>query len=249
VEIVARMMAKDPARRYQNPTEVLADLGRWEAGQEPSPASRPPPDRSGKRRGLVLAALGLATALAIVLWLSLRQGAGPAVTIPPSSPMVNRAEPDGSASPVATPEKPARPRRTIRSGAPLRNVPPRGRSGDPVMDALASRDSDKLRALLDRGAPPNVTTGGLTPLHYAVLLGDGRTVRLLLEKGANPNAQDSAGETPLILAIRRGDRPTGAALLDFGANPNARDRAGWTPLQLVAGDDFWTRKLLEKGAH
>jgi hypothetical protein len=243
------MMAKDPARRYQTPTDVLADLALWEAGQEPSLVARPSAERSGHRRWLALAGLGLATVLALVLWLSLRKSPQPGVATAASPAVVEKSEPDGAVSPAGLRDKPARPRHTIRSAAAVRNDPPRGRGGNSVMDALASRDNEELRSLLDRGTSPNVSSGGMTPLHYAVLLGDGRAVRMLLEKGANPNAQDAAGETPLILAIRRGDRHMGTALLDFGANPNVRDRAGWTPLQLVAGDDFWTRKLLEKGAH
>jgi ankyrin repeat protein len=79
-------------------------------------------------------------------------------------------------------------------------------------------------------------------------MGEARYVRMLLEKGANPNALDPSGETPLIYALRSGNRQMGSDLLDFGANPNARDRSGRASLELAAGDAFWTRKLLEKGA-
>jgi ankyrin repeat protein len=114
---------------------------------------------------------------------------------------------------------------------------------------LANRDSEGLRRLLDRGSSPNVSSGGMTPLRYAVLIGDGRAVRMLLEKGANPNPTDPAEDAPLLLALQRGHREVVANLLDFGANPNVRDRSGRTPLQLAAGDPYFIRKLTEKGAH
>ena len=118
-----------------------------------------------------------------------------------------------------------------------------------LSDALEARDTERLRALLDRGAQPNVADGQLSPLHEAVRLGEPRFVRMLLEKGANPNARDSAGETPLHEALRRRDHEMVGALLDFGANPNLPDRAGLTPLQAAGNDRHLVRRLLEKGAH
>jgi ankyrin repeat protein len=114
---------------------------------------------------------------------------------------------------------------------------------------LEARDTERLRALLDRGTPPNVADGQFSPLHEAVRLGEPRFVRMLLEKGANPNARDFAGETPLHHALHRRDREMVGALLDFGANPNLPDRMGMSPLQAAGSDGYLVRKLLEKGAH
>lgn len=36
--VVAKMMHKDPAQRYQTPAEVAAELARWAAGEQPRPA-------------------------------------------------------------------------------------------------------------------------------------------------------------------------------------------------------------------
>lgn len=113
---------------------------------------------------------------------------------------------------------------------------------------MSDRDTKRLQRLLNRGTSPNAQQGSVSPLHYAVEMGETGYVRMLLEKGANPNSRDPLGETPLIYALRSGNRRMGSDLLDFGANPNVRDRNGHTPLQLAAGDAFWTRKLLEKGA-
>ena len=124
---------------------------------------------------------------------------------------------------------------------------PRARGS--LSDALAARDTERLRGLLDRGAQPNGADGQLSPLHEAVRMGEVSFVRMLLEKGASPNARDSAGETPLHEALRRRDHEIVGALLDFGANPNLPDRMGLTPLQAAGNDGTLVRRLLEKGAH
>lgn len=249
VAIVGRMMAKDPMQRYQTPTEVLADLAAWEAG----PVAAPQADGSGRRRARRAACLASAGALvlALVLWLGLR-GSGdhrPAQTAVVPSPVV--ASPQSGAPESATSVSavaPARGRPAPRATPAARGEPQRAR-GNPLLDALTNRDTERLRRLLDRGSPPNVSSGGMTPLRYAVLIGDGRAVRMLLERGANPNTPDAAGETALHLALQQGHREMVANLLDFGANPNLPDRTGRSPLALAGGDAYLVRKLTEKGAH
>ena len=55
VAVVERMMAKDPAKRYQTPAEVMAALARWVATPIPPPSDREMPHVSpaagGGRRG------------------------------------------------------------------------------------------------------------------------------------------------------------------------------------------------------
>ena len=97
------------------------------------------------------------------------------------------------------------------------------------------------RALLSHGASANSTKGelGQTALHL-VLKGnrrgqDGiRIVRLLLEHGADVNAQDSNKETPLHLASYYGEFAIVRALLIHGANPNGANIHGQTPLHLLS---------------
>jgi ankyrin repeat protein len=45
---------------------------------------------------------------------------------------------------------------------------------------------------------------GLTPLHYAALVANGRMVQFFLDHGADPNALSHYDETPLHLALSRG---------------------------------------------
>jgi ankyrin repeat protein len=61
-----------------------------------------------------------------------------------------------------------------------------------------------------------------TPLHLAVLKNRPKMVRLLLELGADPSAEDSRGYTPLGLATARTRSDAIAALVAAGANPNER---------------------------
>ena len=60
------------------------------------------------------------------------------------------------------------------------------------------------------------------------------TVQLLLDAGADVNAQDRWGRTPLAYAARASNGAALWQLIDAGADPNLADVAGVTPLMLVA---------------
>ncbi|XP_077065082.1 KN motif and ankyrin repeat domain-containing protein 4-like isoform X1 [Siphateles boraxobius] len=75
---------------------------------------------------------------------------------------------------------------------------------------------------------------GQTALHLAVRHGRVPMVRLLLEQGADPNAQDHAGTTPLISACDRGHVNIARILLDeANCNVNLKDKAGRSALSLA----------------
>ena len=59
-----------------------------------------------------------------------------------------------------------------------------------------------VRTLVEGGANPNeeLDSDGLTPLHLAAMNGDSEFIRILLERGANPNVMDHDRRTPLYLA-------------------------------------------------
>jgi ankyrin repeat protein len=64
------------------------------------------------------------------------------------------------------------------------------------------------------------------PLHAAVARRSAATVRMLLERGADPNVRQQAGYTPLHAAAKHGDREIVELLLAHGADPSAKSDAG-----------------------
>lgn len=93
---------------------------------------------------------------------------------------------------------------------------------------------------------------GKTPLHWAAYNGHKELTRLLLEKGADPEAKDTerAGRLALHFAADNGHEAVVGLLLDFGANVNSRDKNGWTALHSAArsGHEAVARLLLEKSS-
>jgi len=73
---------------------------------------------------------------------------------------------------------------------------------------------------------------GWTPLGLAALKGHVEAVRVLLTRGADPNARDvdHAGESPLGDAVERGFEDIVFTLLAWGADPNAPGWMNLTPL-------------------
>src|SRR5262249_28891284 len=122
----------------------------------------------------------------------------------------------------------------------------------------------KTRLLVDAGAEVGVRTTGLgnTPLILAARrAGNSRTVRLLLEHGAEASEHSNVGISPILAGAASGDLETVRSLLDGGAkaddfpksqDPRAVDLlAGLrTPLMWAAyhNDVPMIRLLLERGA-
>src|SRR4029077_17555772 len=77
-------------------------------------------------------------------------------------------------------------------------------------------------------------------------------VRLLLEKGADPNFRTKRNESALADAATAGYEETVKLLLDRGAEVNVQDIRGYSPLLYAAGSDTMpagiVKMLLAKGA-
>jgi uncharacterized protein len=162
-------------------------------------------------------------------------------------------------------------RALLEKGADINLADPDGTS--PLIVALLNRNWDAGRFLIEAGADVNLWDFyGQTPLYVAVdmnTLPVGRRielptmdratgediVQLLLERGANPNAQLKLrpkyrnipndryrdpmivwGTTPLLRATKAGDIPLIKLLLQHGAVPNLGNSQGVTPLMAAVGD-------------
>lgn len=83
-------------------------------------------------------------------------------------------------------------------------------SGLPIEQQLAAAvrndDVDRIKALLDK--EPDLidadVSGGRTAIQEAAAMGRPKALRLLIERGADVTAPDSAGDTPLDLAEQNG---------------------------------------------
>ena len=95
---------------------------------------------------------------------------------------------------------------------------------------------DAVRLLLNKGASVKTrSTNPMTntPLHAAAAGKHAEIVTLLLEHGANANAQQSGGWTPLHSAAQNGDLESARALLAGGADASARADNQQKPLDLA----------------
>ena len=93
-------------------------------------------------------------------------------------------------------------------------------------------------ALLDGGAPIEaVTKNFLTnmPLHAAAAGGRVEAARLLLQRGADPNARQHAAYTALMTASFANNRELAELLIAFNADVRLRDDEGKTAAEIAAG--------------
>lgn len=130
-------------------------------------------------------------------------------------------------------------------------------SADPhatlIMETLRKGDRQSVMKTLNEH--PDVVNhfgaSGHTPLMYAVLYGDTSSVRLLLDRGADPNLRNASKTSALMYAVD--DPEKVRLLLDRGADANARSDDGQTPLLIAASGrgtpHVVARLLMDRGAN
>jgi hypothetical protein len=139
---------------------------------------------------------------------------------------------------------------------PVRTMNERKRAEDrqrDLFDAVEQNRSGMVDQLLADGMSADARDlAGRSLLGIAAANGETRIVKILLDRGANPNPEtDRSGQTPLHFAAANFDVESIKALLDHGANVNAPDEYGRTPLILAASttDRETVKLLIERGAN
>lgn len=106
----------------------------------------------------------------------------------------------------------------------------RGADGYPGVGlAIFFRHPALARTLIGRGADVHAAADNaqrVAPVHAAASVGDVETMRLLLDRGADPNARQQAGFTPLHAAAGNGDVEMAKLLVARGADRHARTDDG-----------------------
>ena len=122
--------------------------------------------------------------------------------------------------------------------------------GDTPLTVANMNNTALIRLLIERGANPKLAgRDGFTALMYAAAAGNAEAIKLLLSKGADVNAANTAGGkvprgevalkhlTALMLAVPFGTPEAVKALLDGGADVKLRDIRGMTALMLAMASD------------
>ena len=142
----------------------------------------------------------------------------------------------------------------LRNGAKVSNPNENGES--PMYIAVANGYDLVTGILAHKSEAPAADVNwqnelGEPLLNIAAEMGHTEIVRILLEKGADPNVRDYMDNTALILAADRGDEPMVKMLLAKGADVNHQNIMGYTAITLAAKNQHGViaNMLAENGAN
>jgi uncharacterized protein len=112
---------------------------------------------------------------------------------------------------------------------------------DEVFELARSGATPELAGALDGGVAVDAANeSGDTLLMLAAYHAREETVRVLLERGADPGLANAKGQTPLAAAVFKRDPGIVRALLDAGADPHAGE-----PSAVEAARMFGAYKFLD----
>ena len=120
---------------------------------------------------------------------------------------------------------------------------------DKFYSAIRENNLAELKALLDQKRARLPDRRGITPLMYAAEVGSVDAMRVLIDHGADVNAQNDFGSTALMWSVP--DPSKVRLLLDHGAQVNLVAKSGRTALIIAAFTNpsaEVVRLLLAKGA-
>jgi ankyrin repeat protein len=123
-------------------------------------------------------------------------------------------------------------------------------ASDPLLTSIRNNDIALVASLLDKGASASVVDeDSANTLMYAALYSTPDCMRLLLKKGADPNARNKIGETAIMWCSH--DLEKTKLLLDNKASLNIQTKRGNTPLLIACvgeNQQDIIRLLLDRGA-
>ncbi|MBY0402265.1 MAG: ankyrin repeat domain-containing protein, partial [Cyanobacteria bacterium] len=125
----------------------------------------------------------------------------------------------------------------LKNGADINLRPTAGHT--PLFSAVWKKHLAMAEYLIAKGATVDGISGreDYTPLWAASNMGHIPLMKLLLEKGANPNYAQSQGVTPLMAAAESGSTKAVSLLLSRGADINAKTNTKQTPLSYATRRD------------
>jgi len=121
----------------------------------------------------------------------------------------------------------------LEAGAHINGV---NQTGFPLL-FLASGNTEALKNLFEFGERIDAMHKGQPLLHFVCMQGYFYSLKLLLQRGADPNMKNVHGKVPLALCITPG---VAEELLEYGADPRIPDLTGKYPLQ----EKFWAEQVL-----
>jgi ankyrin repeat protein len=130
-----------------------------------------------------------------------------------------------------------------------------GQNRTALAHAVGKNDVAMMKLLIAAGAettPANMKQKRAQPLIIAVKNGSSEALQLLLEAGADPNANDERNNlSPIIIAAKKNNAKVIAMLADAGANVNGTMWNGWSALAFAARDGCLeaTKELINRSAY